>query len=161
MGIRRPTVSKMEKSAADREWIIKRNCSITPKQLLMVYAILSLVSLSIAVVFAVRGAWYVLGFALLEMAVVGMAFLHFGRHALDGERLELTDRLLTVSLTQAGNEQCFHLDPYSTRIVVLRSHDGLISVEDGLVRVEIGRFLNRAKRQELAAELRRCLSFGK
>jgi uncharacterized membrane protein len=151
----------MEKSAAAREWIFKRNCSITPRQLLMVYAILCSVSFSIAVAFAARGAWYVLGFALLEMVVVGAAFLHFGRHAMDRERLELTGHRLTVGLTKTGNEQCFHLNPHSARIVLQRSRDGLISLEDGLVKVEVGRFLSRAERQEFATELRHCLSASK
>lgn len=127
----------------------------------MVYGILCSVSFSIAIAFAMRGAWYVLGFALLEMAVVGAAFLHFGRHAMDRERLELTGCRLTVDLTQTGNEQCFHLDPRSARIVLQHSRDGLISLEDGPVKVEVGRFLSRTKRQEFAAELRHCLSAGK
>lgn len=156
-----PIVSKMENSPAAREWIIKRNCSITPRQLLMVYAMLCSVSFFIAIVFAVRGAWYVLGFALLEMAVVGTAFLHFGRHAMDRERLELAGRVLKVSVIQAENEQYFHLDPHLTRVSLQRSRSGLIRLEDGLVSVEIGRFLNRAKRHEFSAELRHCLSASK
>jgi uncharacterized membrane protein len=151
----------MENPAGAREWIIKRNCSITPKQLLMVYAALCSVSLSIAIFFTVRGAWYVLGFAVLEMTAVGMAFLHFGRHATDSERLELTEYLLVVKLSRGGKECCFHLEPHSTRIEPPRSRDGLISLEDGSVRVEIGQFLNHSKRREFAAELCRCLPAGK
>jgi uncharacterized membrane protein len=160
-GIERQTVYKMENTAVAQEWIIKRNCSITPKQLLMVYAVLCTVSLSIALFFTARGAWYVLGFAVLEMAAVGVAFLHFGRHAMDREHLELTDRLLAIKLVQAGKERRFHLDPHSTRIAMPRSRDELISLEDKLVRVEVGRFLNHSKRQEFAAELRHCLSASK
>jgi uncharacterized membrane protein len=161
VGIERQTVYKMKNPAVAREWIIKRNCSITPKQLLMVYAVLCSVSLSIAIFFTLRGAWYVLGFAVLEMAAVGIAFLHFGRHATDGEHLELTDRHLVVKLTQSGKERCFYLEPHSIRIDLPRSRDGLIRLEDGSARVEIGRFLNYSKRREFAAELGHYLSAGK
>lgn len=161
VGIKRRTVYKMENAAVAQEWVIKRNCSITPKQLLMVYAVLCTVSFSIAMLFTARGAWYVLGFAVLEMAAVGGAFLHFSRHAMDREHLELTDRLLAIKLVQAGKERRFQLDPHFTRIAMPRSRDELIKLEDKLVRVEVGRFLNHSKRQEFAAELRHCLSASK
>jgi uncharacterized membrane protein len=157
VGIERRTVYKMENPAVAREWIIRRNCSITPRQLMMVYAVLCSVSLSIATFFTLRGAWYVLGFAVLEMTAVGTAFLHFGRHATDSERLELTKRHLTITLAQAGKERSFHLDPHSTRITSPQSRDELICLDDGLAKVKIGRFLNHARRKEFAEELDRYL----
>lgn len=151
----------MENPAVAREWVIKRNCSITPRQLLMVYAVLCLVSLSIAIIFTLRGAWYVLGFAVMEMTAVGLAFLHFGRHATDGEHVALNESQLTVVVAQAGKERRFQLDPHFTHIALPRSHEELIGLEDKLVKVEIGRFLNHSKRREFAAELHYCLSARK
>ncbi|MGV3741278.1 MAG: DUF2244 domain-containing protein [Burkholderiaceae bacterium] len=148
----------MENPAVAREWTIRRNCSITPRQLLMVYVVLCSVSFSIAIIFALRGAWYVLGFAVLEMTAVGVAFLHYGRHATDSERLELGPRSLTVTLFQAGGERRFHLNLHTIRIASPQSRDELISLEDGLVKVAVGRFLNHARRKEFAAELECCLS---
>jgi uncharacterized membrane protein len=119
------------------------------------------VSFSIATFFTVRGAWHILGFAVLEMSAVGIAFLHFARHATDSEHLELTDRLLVVTLIQRGKERCFYLELHSVRLELPRSRDGLICLEDGTAKVEIGRFLSHSKRREFAAELGCYLSAGK
>ncbi len=148
----------MENPAAVRQWIIKRNCSITPRQLLMVYAVLGSVSLSIAIFFTLRGAWYVLGFAVLEMAAVGAAFLNFGRHAADSERLELTKNDLIVTLLLAGKERSFRFNPRTTHIALPRTRDELVGLEDGLAKVAVGRFLDHARRKEFAVELKCCLS---
>ena len=50
------------------EWLMKRNCSLSPRQALLVYALLCTATLGIAVVFTVQGAWMVLAFALVEAA---------------------------------------------------------------------------------------------
>lgn len=57
----------------EQEWVLRRNCSITPRQLVLVYAALCFVSLAIAMIFAVRGAWVILGFALVEMSALRWA----------------------------------------------------------------------------------------
>ena len=45
-----------------REWILKRNCSIAPRQLAWVFAILCTVSLTVALGFTLHGAWTILFF---------------------------------------------------------------------------------------------------
>ena len=76
------------------DWVLKRNCSVTPAQLGWMYASLCAVSLGIAGMFWLHGARYILGFAWLELLAVGAAFLVYARHATDGERISL--RKVTV-----------------------------------------------------------------
>lgn len=77
-----------------REWVLKHNCPISPRQLAMAYAILGL--LIVAILFAVHGAWYILGFAILEMLAVGLAFLHCACHATERKRIGLLEDYLLV-----------------------------------------------------------------
>src|SRR3569833_2657349 len=85
-----------------RNWVFKRNCSISPRQLAMVYALISLTSLLVAIVSTLRGAWFVLGFSVVELVAVGWAFLHYARHASDREQIAFVNHLLSVELMRAG-----------------------------------------------------------
>lgn len=136
-----------------REWILKRNCSIAPRQLAMVYAALCAVSLTVAVLFTLRGAWYILGFAVLELAAVGLAFFHYGRHATDRERIVLSEDTLLIELIQAEQVSPYRLNPRAARVELPVSHRSLIVVEAAGAKVEIGRFVTSWRRREFAREL--------
>ena len=136
-----------------REWILKRNCSIAPRQLAMVYAALCSVSLTVAVLFTLRGAWYILGFAVLELAAVGLAFFHYGRHATDRERIVLSEDTLLIELIQAEQSSPHRLNPRTARVELPDAQRGLILVEAAGVSVEVGRFLTTWRRREFAREL--------
>jgi uncharacterized membrane protein len=144
-----------------REWILRRNCSITPRQLMMVYAALCTTSLLVAIVFALRGAWYILGFAILEMLAVGIAFFLYARHATDREHIALADDCLLVELIQVEHVRQFRLDPRRTRVEPPESARDLIGLEARGTRVEVGRFLTEWKRRELARELQSALASEK
>lgn len=76
-------------SSQQQEWLFKRNCSLAPRQLAVIFGSLAAVSLSIATVFAARGAWMVLPFACIEVMALGAAFVVYARHAADYERIVL------------------------------------------------------------------------
>ena len=143
--------------ANEREWILKRNCSITPRQLLFAYGALCGVSFTIASFFTWRGAWYVLAFAVLEMTAVGLAFMLFARHASDREHIALDRDCLLIEVVEADRLRQFKLDPRATRIEIPVVHYRLIAVEQHGTRIEIGRFLTAFKRQQFARELRSAL----
>lgn len=141
-----------------REWILKRNCSLAPRQLALAFVVLCTVSLLVATAFALRGAWYVLGFAVLESLAVGLAFLLYARHATDRERIALGEDCLLVELVNMEQVTQFRLDPRSTRVEPPASDQPLIRLEANGSKVEVGRFLTEWKRRELARELRRALT---
>ena len=66
------------------DWMLKRNCSVTPSQLGWAYAALCVTSLGIGAWFWAMGARFVLGFAWIELMAVGLAFFAYARHAGDG-----------------------------------------------------------------------------
>lgn len=137
---------------------MKRNCSLSPRQALLVYALLCTATLGIAILFTLRGAWMVLAFALVEAAAVGAALLHYSRHALDHERVLLEDGWLLVEHADGLRRQAVRLDPAHARVSLpdagMRT---LVRIEARGVRVEIGRFLTPSARIELARALRQAL----
>lgn len=137
-----------------REWVLKRNCSISPRQLGMVFAALCFASLSVAVLFTVRGAWYVLAFAILELAAVGAAFLQYGRHATDRERIALADDCLLIERIEAQRVRRYRLDRCRARIEMPAADRDLVGLVAGQTRIEVGRYVTEWERREFARELR-------
>jgi len=140
-----------------REWNLRRNCAIAPRQLGFFYAILCATSFAVAIGFTLRGAWFVLLFAVLEMSAVAIAFLIYARHATDREHIAMLDDYLLVELIQAQEIRQFKLDLRSIRIVVQETNKGLIDIEALGARVEVGQFLTERKRREFVLELRQEL----
>lgn len=143
------------------EWLMKRNCSLSPRQALQVYALLSAATLGIALAFTLRGAWMVLAFALLETAAVGAALLYYARHALDHERIVLADGWLMVEHQDGARLVTSRLDPHHTRVSLADAGmRTLIQLEARGQQVGVGRYLTPPDRQRLAQELRLALRPG-
>ena len=138
-----------------REWFLKRNCSLSPRQLGLAYGVLCACAFGIALVFAIQGVWIVFGFALVEMLAMAGALLHYARHATDHEHIALSERCLLVERVQGGRTEQVRLDPHWTRIALPdRRHHPLIQLESRGIKVEVGGFVTDATRQQVAQELR-------
>jgi uncharacterized membrane protein len=112
------------------------------------------VSLVVAAFFAVRGAWYVFEFAVLELLVVGWAFLRHARHATDRERIALSEDWVLVELVESECARQFKLGRRQLRIEEPSSPHGLICLASNGLQVEVGCFLTECKRHDFAQELR-------
>lgn len=143
---------------AARVWVIRRNCSFSPRQLILAYLALSTMSLLVAAFFAFYGAWYVLAFSVLEILALGCAFVVCGRHANDLERIALEGDRLLVELVQVEEVRQFALDPSRTHVAPPTPGHELISIEANGVKIEVGRFLTEWKRREFARELQSALA---
>lgn len=130
--------------------VLKRNCSISPRGLLLVFALLAALALGIASVFAALGAWLILPFAGLEVAVLGAAFWLTARHATDYERIERNRERLTVDVSEAEQLRRFELDARRARV---RLQEGRVLLDAPQARLEVGRHLDAASRAGFAAEL--------
>jgi uncharacterized membrane protein len=141
-----------------REWLLKRNCALSPLQLGVFYLTLVFVSLLIGSVFALLGAWMVLPFSGLEMIALGAALVIYGRHALDHERVVLNDCGLTVETVDAGRRTVTRLNPYWVQVVTESGFRSAVYLRDQGLRVAVGRHLDDAGRRRFAQELRRALA---
>lgn len=139
-------------------WVIRRNCSLSPRQLILAYVALGTLSLLVASFFTLYGAWYVLAFSVVEIVALGCALVVCGRHANDREYIALESNRLLVELVEVEQVTQFALDRYRTRIEPPAPGHKLIRLEANGIKVEVGRFLTEWKRREFARELQSALA---
>jgi uncharacterized membrane protein len=146
-----------EGGPAGVQWVLRRNCSLTPGQLGGFYASVCVVSLGIALGFALNGAPVVLWFAGIELVLLALALLFYARHATDADTLTLSGQDLTVeqSFGAVRTSARFHAPWVS---VEPSQGDGSLIELSGQGQVaRIGRFLRPEARADLARELRSAL----
>ena len=139
------------------QWLLKRNCSLAPRQLLAFYASLCAVSLAIGALFWTQGAVLVMPFAGLEMLAVGAALLLYARHAADSELIRLRPGRLTVRRISGPRVELVEFAPAWVRVEPETSDRSLIELSGQGRRISVGRFVRPELRRQLADELRWAL----
>jgi uncharacterized membrane protein len=138
-------------------WVLRRNCSVTPRQMLGFYLSMCVVSLGIASGFAVHGAPVVLAFAGIELLVLGFALLVYARHATDADTLTLSGPSLAVEQSAGGITRTTLFRTEWVTVEPSREDGSLVELSGQGQRVQIGRFLRPEMRGPLARELRFAL----
>ena len=139
------------------QWLLKKNCSMTPRQLLGTYLALSVVSLGIASGFWHQGATLVLPFAGAEVLLLGVAMLAYARHAADGEHIRLGRHALTVVSTSGGRTESIDFQPAWVRVEPEHGDGSLVELSGQGRSIVVGRFVRPELRRQLAEELRWAL----
>jgi len=139
------------------QWLLKRNCSLAPRQLLAFYASLCMLSLAIAGLFWLRGATLVMPFAGIELLAIGSALLIYARHAADSELIRLRPGRLTVRRVSGPHVEQVEFAPAWVRVEPESSDRSLIELSGQGRRISVGRFVRPEMRRQLADELRWAL----
>jgi uncharacterized membrane protein len=145
------------------EWTFKRNCSASPKQAAMLLGSVALVSLTIATMFALSGAWWVLFFSVLEVAALVVAFVVYARHAGDYERVVVTPDAVIIELNSGSRYTTEQIHPAMARVDFpctlpeARGGGPLIGLASGYRVIGVGRHVPKHDRERLAREIRREL----
>ena len=139
------------------QWLLKRNCSATPRQMMAFYASLCALSLVIGVFFWRQGATLVMPFAWLELLAVGTALLIYSRHAADNERIQLQPGRLTVEHVSGRHIERAEFAPAWVRVEPEHGERSLIELSGQGQRISVGRFVRPELRRQLADELRWAL----
>lgn len=138
--------------------IIRRNCSCTPGRLMALFGLAALAPVCAASGLAFAGAWPVLPFAGLELALLAWAFCMQARHAADSERISQDSRRLIVEVRKARGISRHEFNPAWT-LVKESTKDGsyrLVLCAHG-AELEVGRHWDGGRRRELPAVLRQWL----
>jgi uncharacterized membrane protein len=141
--------------------VLRPHRSLSPTGFWIVMGVLAGVSFSAGTVFWWLGAWPVIGFMGLDVALVYIAFKASYARAHEYERLHLTRRQLTIErVDHWGKVERVALQPYWLRVeidqprgrqnrVLLTSHGRALAV---------GGFLAPAEKAKLAGLLREALA---
>jgi uncharacterized membrane protein len=141
-----------------KDWLMKRNCSVSPRQFVWFYVSLALFSLVIAFLLVLAGAWLVLPFTGIELLALAVAFVIYARHAVDYERIRLYADRLVIEQVSAEQLTQFEFNPRWVRIepgATPRDHIRLVSRGQTIM---IGQHLAQYKRAQFANELRAWLT---
>ena len=147
----------LEGGAAGLQWVLKRNCSITPAQLFGTYLALCAVSLGIALGFTWYGASPVLAFAGIELLLVGAALLVYARHAADCERITLAGGALSIEHQHGPQTERTQFRAAWVRVEPHHGEGSLVELSGDGRQSFVGRYLRAEMRMPLAQELRAAL----
>jgi uncharacterized membrane protein len=139
----------------------RRNDSLGARGRWQIFAALCTLSLGLATVFAVFGAWMVLPYSMLEMLVLFLAFRWIGRHASDWERLSVRGDRVIVEREYAGVRTRHEFNRCWTRLETDRDPFGgapRLAVCSAGASIPFGDDLSAADREKIAKDLRRALA---
>lgn len=151
-----PTEPRDEHST---EFVLRRNCSIGPLPLLVVFASLVALSFGFGAAFAAHGPWMILPFAGLEMLALGAAFAICGGRAGEYERVTVSRDAVTVENVTARTREVHEFNTQWAQLDVTRAPQAVrIFLAQSGRRLELGRHLGFERRLAFAAELRAALA---
>lgn len=140
---------------------LRRNVSITPRQLAVAYGLLCCLSLLVAAGFWSQGVTVVSVFTGIELLAVGAALLLVARHAGDRETILLSGRQLSVEQRFGAAVEHTSFRAEWVRVEPVADDGSLVELSGEGRRVRVGRHVRPELRVELAQELRRALRLAR
>jgi uncharacterized membrane protein len=140
--------------------VARGNDSLGRRGRWQVFAALATASLGLATAFAAAGAWPVLAYSLLELAVLACAFAWWDRHAEDWERLVIAGDSVIVERQAGRKRERREFDRHRLRVDVepgagWAGHAPRVVLRGGDAPCEFGHALPAAERLAVARQLRR------
>ncbi len=143
------------------QWVFKRNCSCSPRQMMWVLGWVAAVSLAIGLGFWWQGAPAVLPFAGIEALALCAAMLFYARHATDSETLWLAGHELEVEHHHGRRVQRVSFRAEWVCVEPSHGEGSLVELTGQGRRMRVGRYLRPDMRMVLARELRLALRRAK
>jgi uncharacterized membrane protein len=137
-----------------KRWQMRRNCALTPKQLLKFYIALVCLSLIVATGFLLAGIWVVPIFTALELGAVTIGFLIYCRHALDCETIEIDGNRLIIKKFISYKEAIYEFNTQWVKIELPLEDSKVFLISQSNLRVEIGQFIRQEQQLSLIASVR-------
>lgn len=135
--------------------------SLGPKGFLILMGLFGAVSFVAGIVFLSIGAWPVMGFFGLDVALLYVAFRLNYRSGRLYELVDLTPAILTVTRVHpSGRREEFAFNPYWVRVALSEKPDGRTDLRLASHGAEFsfGHFLNDDERRDFAAALTGALA---
>ena len=136
---------------------LRRNVSLSPRQMLLAYGLLCALSLAVAAAFWSQGVSMVVLFTGAELMAVGLAMLIVARHAGDRELITLAGREMAVEQHNGHQIDRATFRAEWVRIEPAGGEGSLVELSGQGLRVRIGRHVRPELRRQLADELRHAL----
>jgi uncharacterized membrane protein len=103
-------------------WLMKRNCSFSPKRVGVFHLSIVCFSLLVATYFLLIGVWMVIIFTSIEILALTFALYIYSRHALDYEKITIVGKQLLFERGWGGKLQSHEFNAIWTKLI--RSESG-------------------------------------
>ena len=150
----------MEQTKPLFETVVRPRRSLNAFGFRLLMAVLIFANGVFAIAMMLRGAWPVVGFLGLDVLGVYIAFRLSYAQTRAFERIAIVDNALVVAqVDERGRSRVWQCPSYWASVGYDEDSDerGVLTVGSHGKRVEIGRFLHRKEREQLARQLRAAL----
>ena len=140
--------------------LLRPNRSLSPLGFWIVMGLIGAVSFAAGIAFSLQGAWPVVGFFGLDVALIYWAFKASYRSGRLHETVRLTDDALEVQrISPSGRVEIWRYQPYWIQVDMDNppDHDSQLTLRSHGRSLTIGAFLSPDERLELAEALRSAL----
>jgi uncharacterized membrane protein len=141
----------------EMQWVFRKNCSLSPRQLLAWYLSLCAITLVIAGGFWLAGYWIVLPFAGLELSLVALAFVIYARHAADYEMVQLNRYQLKITSASGSKLTEIVLSPQWVRLDYDGKYKAPLMLSHQGEKIKFGRYIAERDKPSMHKELRAAL----
>jgi uncharacterized membrane protein len=140
-----------------RTWLMKRNCSFSPKQVGLFYLSIVCFSLLVAGYFYLIGVWMILIFTSIEILAITIALYVYSRHALDYEKITIVGKQLLFERSWGGKLQQHEFNTIWTKLVRSDATGKDLILKTSSKEVPIGFFISANHQEQFENELKRYL----
>lgn len=158
-------ITECDSSGKACRFIVRPNRSLGRKGKILFFLAVCIASFGVAIRFWLLGAWVVMPIVLLEMVILGAAFVLVERASRDIETIDLNEGLLKVTRTVKSVVNEWKFQPYWVQVVLradrISWHPTHLSLRSHGKSVEIGACLTDEEREELSDRLKEGLRIMK
>ncbi len=141
--------------------IARPNNSLSVEGRALVLGSLLFLSLAISVAFAFYGAWLVLPFTGVEMAVLVVAFAYMQRHAADYESIAIDGDRVLIERWETGSNRRYEFNRHWAQVVIHRERAAgstVVALRSHGREIEFGQHLTEPQKLAVAQTLRQQFS---
>ena len=138
-------------------WLMKRNCSFSPRQVGLFY--LSIVSFSLLVAgsFLFIGVWMIIIFTAIEITALTIALYVYSRHALDYEKITINGKQLLIEKSWGGKIQTDEFNTVWTKLHSSGTGKHNLTLKSANKEVPIGFFGRMSEQAQFEKDLGKYL----
>lgn len=143
--------------SASRSFMIRPNRSLSWPDVVRFYLGMVVLSFTIALAFAMKGAWLILPFAGLEMALLGVALYLVARKGTNWQQVLIHGDAIEIAQQDSGRKQYLTFQRAWARVELkaspIKGHPSRLTIGSHGRCVEIGACLNETEKKQLARDL--------
>ena len=136
-----------------RTWLMKRNCSFSPKQVGWFYLSIVSFSLLVAGYFLLIGVWMIIIFTVIEILALTIALYVYSKHALDYEKIMIDGKRLLVERSWGGKIELNEFNTVWTKLIHKKDGRRDLVLVESTKELAVGYFVPANQQEQFERDL--------